>query len=142
MTNHTFLLALDDSEATLEKVGGKGQATAQMAALNLSLPPGFYLTTAAYRHFVKTNQLHGKISDLLKQGEGTGAEIRALFAAGEMPAEIVALVQDAYAALGSGKPAVAVRSSATAEDLPGMSFAGQQDTYLNVQGSDHLIPAV
>ncbi|MCP5015692.1 MAG: pyruvate, phosphate dikinase, partial [Ketobacter sp.] len=129
-------------------VGGKGRSLAQLANLNLSVPAGFHLTTMAYRHFVDSNGLQTNIEHIINrigQDDGMTAaqaaiEIQALFAAGSMPADIWDALQKAYAKL--GKVPVAVRSSATAEDLPDMSFAGQQDSYLNVVGGEGVETAV
>src|SRR6185503_14639866 len=77
--------------------------------------------------------------------DATSAEIQALYLGGSLPGEITRPIREAYSHLSGadGAPmAVAVRSSATAEDLPGLSFAGQQDTYLNIVGADSLIEAV
>lgn len=74
--------------------------------------------------------------------EQASVTIRALFAGGMIPEEVAAAIAQGYAHLGAGEPAVAVRSSAPAEDLPGLSFAGQQETYLNVSGEAAVIEAV
>ncbi|MGP3963730.1 PEP/pyruvate-binding domain-containing protein [Nonomuraea sp. 3N208] len=128
-------LALADPGAELEIVGGKGESLARLARAGLPVPAGFHVTTGAYRDFVARHDLRKAILS------GDAGEIQALFAAHEMPAEIAADVRAAYEGLG-GNPAVAVRSSATAEDLPGMSFAGQQDSYLNIRGADQVLDAV
>src|SRR5262249_9160116 len=70
------------------------------------------------------------------------AEIQALVVQATIPADVAALIRTSYDELGPGDPHVAVRSSATAEDLPDLSFAGQQETYLNVRGADHVLDAV
>jgi pyruvate,water dikinase len=156
-----LVLPLDDAGATLERVGGKGASLARLARAGLPVPPGFHLTTDAYRRFVEANDLQERI---LAAGEGvdpgdtaalerTTAGIQALFAGGTIPDDVAEAVRRAYARLaeagpgtgtaaGSGEPAVAVRSSATAEDLPEASFAGQQETYLNVRGAAPLLDAV
>src|SRR5439155_21835988 len=74
--------------------------------------------------------------------EKASEQIEALFARGEMPEDIAMAVREAYARLGGGDVPVAVRSSATAEDLPDMSFAGQQETYLNMRGETMVLDAV
>jgi rifampicin phosphotransferase len=143
-------LSLESAEATLELVGGKGASLARMAAIGLQVPQGFHLTTAAYRRFVDANGLQTAIVEAASRAvagdptsvERASATIRSLFEGATMPEEIAAAIRVAYAGLGQGEPAVAVRSSATAEDLPGMSFAGQQETYLNVRGESRVLDAV
>jgi pyruvate,water dikinase len=145
----SILLNLDSPEATLERVGGKGASLARMAAAGLPVPPGFHITTAAYRRFVDENHLAEKILSAAAEAEGSepaaleraSEQIQALFAQGRMPGEIAEMIGERYGEMG-GDLAVAVRSSATAEDLPGMSFAGQLETYLNVRGGDEVIDAV
>ncbi|MFC4113093.1 PEP/pyruvate-binding domain-containing protein [Nonomuraea zeae] len=130
------VLPLDDAAADLASVGGKGASLARLTRAGLPVPGGFHITTDAYRAFVSA--FHDEI--LRAAGSGGGQDIAALFAGHDMPAGIAAEIRQAYAALGDDV-AVAVRSSATAEDLPDMSFAGQQDTYLNIRG-DALLDAV
>ena len=146
----TFILPLDDVSATLEQVGGKGASLARMAAAGLPVPSGFHITTAAYQRFVAANALQEAILAAVSAAspddpaglENASASIRALFAHGTVPEEIAGAVRQAYAALGEGDLPVAMRSSATAEDLPDMSFAGQQETYLNMRGETMLLDAV
>ena len=143
------LLELDSPLATLERVGGKGASLARLAAAGLPVPPGFHITTAAYRRFVTENHLTEPILAAVAGArvedpgslERASEQIQSLFAAGTMPADLAALCRQWHGRLGADDPAVAVRSSATAEDLPEMSFAGQQETYLNVRG-DHVLEAV
>ncbi len=149
MTN-SHILPLDTVEATLEIVGGKGRSLAEMANAGLDVPGGFYVTTAAYRRFVQENELQKKIIELVKPVIGeytlsfdTASEaIQALFAKSTLSEEMATEICGAYAVMAGEDPAVAVRSSANAEDLPDMSFAGQQDTYLNVRGADSIVSAV
>ncbi|GAA2205548.1 hypothetical protein GCM10009850_010060 [Nonomuraea monospora] len=129
------VLPLDHDAADLATVGGKGASLARMAGAGLPVPGGFHVTTGAYRAFVA-----GFHDEILRAAADDPARIPPLFAAREIPGEIAAEILRAYAALGDDVP-VAVRSSATAEDLPEMSFAGQQDTYLNIRG-DALLDAV
>lgn len=138
----------------LETLGGKALSLAKMTAAGFPVPPGFTVTTAAYRQFVADNNLQQTIVDLAKPEvagqrasfDGAAESIQALFARFEPSDEFKAEIATAYAALWAGEPApgepVAVRSSANAEDLPDLSFAGQQDTYLNVRGADAVIAAV
>jgi pyruvate,water dikinase len=130
------LLPLDDAAADLATAGGKGAALARLTRAGLPVPGGFHITTEAYRAFAA--DFRDRILDAAAAGDAAG--IAALFAGHDMPAAVAAEIRTAYEALGDDVP-VAVRSSATAEDLPGMSFAGQQDTYLNIRG-DALLDAV
>ena len=150
MKTDTHTLSLDTIEATLDLVGGKGQSLASMTSAGFDVPGGFYLTTTAYRSFLKANDLQTKIVELAKPEIGkhtlsfdaAAESIQALIGKPEFPEEIAVEIRSAYAALEGDDPAVAVRSSANAEDLPDMSFAGQQDTYLNIRGEDALLTAV
>ncbi|HEU5011581.1 MAG TPA: PEP/pyruvate-binding domain-containing protein [Roseiflexaceae bacterium] len=145
---NAFVLTLADPNATLEYVGGKGMSLAKMLAAGLPVPGGFHVTTAAYRRFVAENQLQSRIMRELEgidptdtaALETTARTISSFFAEAKTPPDIAAAVTDAYAALHDA--AVAVRSSATAEDLPGASFAGQQETYLNMRGTAAVLDAV
>src|SRR5579859_431527 len=153
MTNRqgiAFVVALDDASATLEKVGGKGASLARLAAAGLPVPPGFHITTAAYRRFVTENGLQEQIlaavsavtADQPATLEEASKQIAGLFEKSVMPDEIAGAIRQAYAELGGGDLPVAVRSSATAEDLPEMSFAGQQETSLNIHGDAMVLDAV
>ena len=143
------VLLLDDTAATLEWVGGKGASLAHMASAGLPVPPGFHITTAAYRRFVDANGLQKSIlaglaaaqADVAGSLELASGRIETLFTGARMPDDLSGAIRQAYLALGGDMP-VAVRSSATAEDLPGLSFAGQQETYLNIQGTDAVLEAV
>src|SRR6266566_5677728 len=145
-----WVLALDDPAAILEQVGGKGASLALLAAAGLPVPPGFHVTTDAYRRFVRENGLQEKIlamvstvtTDQPNTLEEASRQIGRLFAQGSIPAEIAATIREAYATLGGDDLPVAVRSSATAEDLPELSFAGQQETYLNMHGAAMVLEAV
>ncbi len=144
----TYVLPLSDGSATLEVVGGKGVSLARLAAAGFPIPAGFHVTTGAYRRFCETNGLQPIIRAALKGVqlllpqalESASAAIKKQFLAGVMPAEIASSIRDGYAAL--RQSAVAIRSSATAEDLPQASFAGQQETYLNISGAEAVLEAV
>jgi len=148
MTQYT--IPLGDPQATLEVAGGKGSSLARLIANGLPVPEGFHVTTAAYRQFVAQAGLQARIMEALKTAnpaqpatlEAASQSIRDLFTQAEMPPEITGAVVQSYASLPGAAPIVAVRSSATAEDLPGLSFAGQQETYLNVQGTAAVLEAV
>ncbi|HZG92775.1 MAG TPA: PEP/pyruvate-binding domain-containing protein, partial [Pseudonocardia sp.] len=133
-TTTPVVLDLADPAADLATAGGKGESLGRLARAGLPVPPGFHVTTAAYRRFVAEHDLRSGIRD------ADEAAVAALFAAHAVPDELAGPIRAAYAALGG--PAVAVRSSATAEDLPGASFAGQQDTFLDVRGADAVVDAV
>jgi pyruvate,water dikinase len=144
-----IILNLDSSEATLERVGGKGASLARLMSAGLPVPPGFHIATAAYRRFVDENHLGERIRSIAAQGqandpatlERASEQIESLIAEGTIPADIAETIRLRYGELGADIP-VAVRSSATAEDLPGMSFAGQLESYLNIRGGDQVIHAV
>ena len=144
----TSILPLASENAALALAGGKGTNLARLAQASLPVPDGFTITTQAYHAFAAANGLTERIAVVLASGsletpeqcEDASARIHDLFRQGSVPADLTAQILDAYAAL--GRPPVAVRSSATAEDLPEMSFAGQQDTYLNVVGAEALLQAV
>ncbi len=147
-----FIMAFTDATASLAKVGGKGASLTRMAIAGLPVPCGFHITTNAYRHFITANELQPKILTAIKDVdpalpitlETASATIGRFFAAALIPEEISVAITDAYLTLGTShlKLPVAVRSSATAEDLPGASFAGQQETFLNIRGEDELLEAV
>ena len=145
-----YVLPLADPRAKLETVGGKGASLARLVAAGLPVPDGFHVTTAAYRRFVAAYDLQPGILAALETVdagqpatlEAASREIDALFAAAQTPPDVAGAIALAYAALPGRDPVVAVRSSATAEDLPNASFAGQQDTYLNVQGYGAVMEAV
>ena len=128
--------------------GGKGANLGELTRAGLPVPPGFVLITAAYRAFVESSGIGDQVLALAAvprdaepaASEEPSARIRALFASARMPADMAQELLAATAELGDG--AVAVRSSATAEDLENASFAGQQDTFLNVRGTDALLDAV
>jgi rifampicin phosphotransferase len=153
ITDQDLILPLSSAEATLARVGGKGANLAILTCAGFQVPPGFMITTDAYRSFVSANQIGARLLSLAEAVspddpaalEATSEEIRLLFTNGKLPTKISEAILAAYESLSptaGGHPPVAVRSSATAEDLPGLSFAGQQDTYLNIVGSEALIEAV
>lgn len=133
------VLPLDDRAADLATVGGKGASLAKLVGAGLPVPPGFHVTTGAYRAFVSSGGLGEEIRAALATADPANA-IAGAFARREVPREVADAIRRAYLAI-ADQP-VAVRSSATAEDLPGMSFAGQHDTFLNITGVDALLGAV
>ena len=147
----TYVLKLSDPQATLENVGGKGMSLAKMINVGFPVPDGFHITTEAYRQFVKVNELQKKIITALKDVdtslpaslETAATTIGRLFADASIPKEITNAIRDFYLTLDTSHlTSVAVRSSATAEDLPEASFAGQQETFLNIRGEAALLDAV
>lgn len=120
-----------------------------MARAGFSVPLGFLVTTDAYRAFVDTNALQASIvalaRDATRPGEDASTNIRALFERASIPPVMVREIQPAYADpthANSDTPPVVVRSSPTAEDLPGASFAGQNDSFPNVCGEQALLDGV
>ncbi len=148
-TQVPLVMALDDPAAVLETVGGKGASLARLARAGFPVPPGFDVTTGAYLDFVERGGLREPMMAAMSivdvpdpvTFETASRRISALFAGRAMPAATAAAIVSAYATLGDDV-AVAVRSSATAEDLPGMSAAGQHDTYLNIRGAVSVLDAV
>jgi len=144
-----LILGLDSPQATVESVGGKGASLARLSAAGLPVPPGFHITTHAYCRYVDENHLGEAIVAAAAQAQATdpatldraSEQIQSLILKGTMPADIAEAIRRSYGKLG-GDIAVAVRSSATAEDMPAISFAGQMETYLNVRGCDGVIDAV
>jgi rifampicin phosphotransferase len=146
----TWILPLHSPDLTLSTAGGKGANLSVLMRGGFQVPGGFVVVTDAYRHFVEANELGTAVSTLLKQMDAAdlqaydrvSADLRRRFAQGDVPEEIRVALFAAYAdQIPAGVP-VAVRSSATAEDLPNASFAGQQETYLNVSGETALLDAV
>jgi pyruvate,water dikinase len=144
--------------ADVPQVGGKnaslGEMIRELAAKGVRIPDGFAVTAQAYRAFLRYNELEGRILDILKDLNikdvndllhRTG-EIRSLILGGDFPDDMRAEIVSGYWELsrryGVAATDVAVRSSATAEDLPTASFAGQQESYLNVRGEAMLLEAV
>ncbi|MEE3279500.1 MAG: PEP/pyruvate-binding domain-containing protein, partial [Pseudomonadota bacterium] len=137
-----------DSSTDLDVVGGKGRSLAAMLRAGLPVPAGFHVTISAYQRFIEHNDIARAILELATpvvvgaraSFEKPSTRVMKLFERGEIPSDIADEIANAYAAL--DRDQVAVRSSANAEDLPNLSFAGQQETYLNVYGHDDLLIAV
>lgn len=135
----------------IERLGGKGINLFKMTLAGFPVPPGFVVTTEAYHDFVSANRLGeriGKTAASINQADvqsvaRLSATIRSLFDESPVPAALAEEIKAAYRRLrDAGGERVAVRSSATAEDLAEASFAGQQDTYLNIRGEDNLMRSV
>lgn len=145
-----FIVPLDAAEPEPELVGGKGRSLVTLTRMGLPVPPGFLITTYAYRRFVAANGIQAAIASLIVRAttrdagdlEDAAVVVRELFEAGAMPDDVAEAILHAYANLPDDEPAVAVRSSATAEDLPDLSFAGQHDSFLNISGATALLDAV
>jgi pyruvate,water dikinase len=129
-------------------VGGKGANLGEMTNAGIPVPPGFIVTAAAYFDFIEKTALHSKIKTLLepvdvhnsRQLQDIAEKVQSLVKEAQMPPETGQAIEEAYVKMGKGL--VAVRSSATAEDLPEASFAGQQATFLNIQGEKDVVRAV
>ncbi|WP_435151690.1 pyruvate, water dikinase [Haladaptatus sp. DFWS20] len=138
------VLWLDEISANdLELVGGKGASLGELTGADLPVPPGFVVTAGTYRKFIEETGIADELFEAVDvdtedSAALADAESRAeeLILGTEIPAEMRQGILDAYDNLDDGKAFVAVRSSATAEDLPDASFAGQQETFLNITRDD------
>ena len=141
--------------ADIDQVGGKnaslGEMISSLSATGVSVPGGFATTADAYRDFLKSNGLDQRIKQTLEALDvedvnalaRAGAEIRGWISAASLPPRLEEEIRQHYATLAAGSDAsFAVRSSATAEDLPDASFAGQQETFLNIHGIDNILHAI
>jgi pyruvate,water dikinase len=129
-------------------VGGKGANLGEMTKAGIPVPTGFIVTANAYFDFLQSSKINDKIRHRLgpldvsnsKQLQKTSTEVKQLILNATMPPELAKEIKKAYTQMDKGL--VAVRSSATAEDLPEASFAGQQSTFLNIQGEEKVVSAV
>jgi len=142
--------------AAIEEVGGKnaslGEMIGELAGAGIRVPGGFATTAFAFREFLAHNKLEARIAARLAALDvddvaalaRAGAEIRSWVTAAALPQALHDALRESFAALTAGAPDAtwAVRSSATAEDLPDASFAGQQETYLNINGLENILHAV
>ena len=150
--NSQFIVSFDAAAPEdYARMGGKCAGLARMTAHGVSVPSGFTVTTDAFAAHMKSPGLAAGVEALLAsidaddivEQETKSAQIRALIVAAEMPHEVETSIRSAYGRLGTAADQpVAVRSSATAEDMPDASFAGQQDTYLWVVGTDDVVARV
>lgn len=155
-SNRMILWFKDISIADVPIVGGKnaslGEMIRELTPKGVSVPDGFAVTAPAYRHFINVNHLDKRIRDILSDlnTQDTsnlrerGAKVRQALLAASLPKDLEAEIIENYRSLSrarGGPVDVAVRSSATAEDLPDASFAGQQETFLNIQGDAELLDA-
>lgn len=157
MKQNPFIRSLDSlRKEDVPLVGGKNASLGEMLfALKkkgILVPDGFATTADAYREFIAYNELEARIAEQIKKFKAkkislqeTGKSIRKMIAHGKFPPKLAILIKEAYEALGKKSKTkqvdVAVRSSATAEDLPDASFAGQQETYLHIRGIKDLLEA-
>lgn len=142
---------LDFQEIKKEDVmtaGGKGANLGEMTAAGITVPGGFVVTADAYKAFIKENHLEEMFRKELTEAGNDEAKLldaakkfRHAISEGKLPEEVEKAVREKYAQLGE-QARVAVRSSATAEDLPDASFAGQQETYLNVRGAEAVLTQI
>jgi pyruvate,water dikinase len=131
-------------------VGGKGASLGEMSSIGLPVPGGFVVTSHAFRQFLIGTGIEQSLFEDLEQVnvddsralEQAAKKARNVVMKAKMPAELKEKIKEAYTRLDSGNMVVAVRSSATAEDLPDASFAGQQETFLNIRGEKALLDAV
>lgn len=131
-------------------VGGKGASLGEMSSIGLPVPGGFVITSYAFREFLIESGLEQTIFAELERLdvddnsalEQASQKAKAAVMKAKMPARLKEKIREAYRRLDSGTMIVAVRSSATAEDLPDASFAGQQETFLNIRGEKNLLEAV
>lgn len=153
MTKKTYILWYREiTKKDTGKVGGKNASLGEMyqnlRAKGIRVPGGFATTSNAYWHYLSYNNLKEKIEDVIEKFQkGTislhvaGKKIRTAILRGKFSEEFSQAILSAYEKLGTKNLSVAVRSSATAEDLPGASFAGQQESYLNIRGEKALLKA-
>ncbi len=145
-----FIERFETSNDDLELLGGKGRSLTKLVNHGFHVPRGFHVTTRAYKQFVADNKLTPRIlahaKPALHNGqasfEAASKAIHGLFDAASVSDEITQEIKAAYVQLDDSQLAVAVRSSANAEDLPNLSFAGQQETYLNIRGDNEVVAAV
>ena len=134
--------------------GGKGANLGELTQAGIPVPPGFVVTSKTYDQFIKETGIFDEIMDILdaldvnnnKELQASSVRIKKIITETRMPDEIKTIIIEAYNALchriGKDDVFVAIRSSATAEDLPEASFAGQQDTYLNIRGNEDVVEYV
>jgi len=146
----TIVWIKDLGKDDIPVAGGKGANLGEMISNGLPVPDAFVVTSATYDKFLRESGLKDKIMALLKETDvddskaliAASKEVREFFDEADMPKDIMKEIMKHYKKFNSGKKTlVAVRSSATAEDLPGASFAGQQETFLNITG-EGLVEAV
>jgi len=149
LTGHKAIVWFTEvTKKDIPLVGGKGANLGEMTNAGIPVPPGFIVTADAYYDFLKKAGISAKIRTLLapldsndsKQLQAISSKVKDVIVKAQMPKELADAIKKSYKKLGEGL--VAVRSSATAEDLPDASFAGQQATFLNVHGENDVVTAV
>jgi pyruvate,water dikinase len=154
----TYTIPFDQLDnSRVSEVGGKnaslGEMYKELTSEGLTIPDGFATTATAYKEFLEHNALHDTISEALSELDveefsnlkDTGKKIRTAISEAEMPGDVAEAIREAYRDLESREEqlgSVAVRSSATAEDLPEASFAGQHDSFMNISGEEEVLKAV
>jgi pyruvate,water dikinase len=140
----------DTSRKDIPLVGGKGANLGEMTKAGIPVPNGFCVTAQAYYYFIEENGLQVKIKETLKDLDANNSKsleakskaVRSLILNAKMPEDLAEDIVKAYKKFPTKNAEVAVRSSATAEDLPDASFAGQQATYLNISGEKDVVKTV
>lgn len=159
--DHEYIIELTKIRKNdIRKAGGKGANLGEMIEIGIPVPPGFVVTTASYDRLIQINNLDDKIQQIIASTDvddtsellRASRKIKELVLSCTMPPEIKSKVMEAYQNLSrhddvqvgsrTDLAIVAVRSSATAEDLPSASFAGQQATFLNIKGEKNLVESI
>ncbi len=147
--DHKYVVWFEEvNKGDVGVVGGKGANLGEMINAHIPVPPGFIVTAGAYFYFLEKTGISGRIHEMLhgldvddsKRLQRVAERVQRVILNEKLPSEISNEIRKAYETMGKGL--VAVRSSATAEDLPEASFAGQQSTYLNIDGEESVIKAV
>ena len=147
-----YVLKFEDlNKSDIGIAGGKGANLGELTQAGIPVPPGFVVTAETYEKFMEDSGINGNVMDILdkidindtKELQMASEEIKAIITSTPVPDDISTLILEAYNQLcqkvGEDDTDVAIRSSATAEDLPEASFAGQQETYLHVSGNDEVM---
>ena len=151
----TFIKNLDEiSMKDFDAVGGKnsslGEMISNLTELGINVPGGFAITSSAFNEFILSNKIDKVISkelanlniENLSDLRRTGKKLRNIILKTPLPQDLISEIEQAWIGISKSGKSLAVRSSATAEDLPDASFAGQQETFLNIDGFDNLIAAI
>lgn len=149
---HYILDFKEIDKENIAEAGGKGANLGEMTQAGFPIPSGFVVSASAYRYFLEHNDFPKQIKNVLKdlnpkrpqEIQSASEKIRKILAKGGIPKDLKDEIVEKYDSMSKlfGAAAVAVRSSATAEDLPGASFAGQQETFLNIKGEANILESV